>query len=192
MRKSCEEREDILVTIFIVVFVTIASPLILVWLIIRTIVDYFKYKKSKYYSDTHERYSWMCGESEHIVFYNELKKANLPVDYYRDDLIKMTGYGYFIFKNILILCDYDSDVIYFDFDNENWFVNGECSLLLEPAINDEIKKVNKLLGANVCERAILLVDSRILADVPEKHYENFEFLPVTNKNRVSALRNVVL
>ena len=34
-----------------------------------------------YYKDTKERYSWLCADSAHISFYDDIKKSELPIEY---------------------------------------------------------------------------------------------------------------
>ncbi len=184
---------EAMVTVFIVVLLVIASPVIFIWLVIKTIRDYFKYKDTQYYRDTCEKYSWLCADSYHVAFYNAIKDANLPVNYYRDNAIKITGYGYFIYNDILILCDYDSDTFYFDKDKDDWLVYDEHDyLLLETEIDEEIKKVNEFLGGNICKKAFLFIESELLEEAPEKNYERIEFLPVTDGDKILALRNKVV
>ncbi len=146
-----------------------------------------------YYKDTHERYSWMCGQSEHVTFYNAVKKENLPIDYYRFNALHMTGYGFFIYNDILILCDYDSDICFFDKDRKEWFVNDERDYItLESAVNDKIIKVNKFIGDNVCKKAIVFVESEIYAETTEKHYDIIKFLKITDGDKISALKNIIV
>lgn len=180
---------DVMVSFFVVVLLVLASPFIFIFFILKSIRDYIKYKKSMYYQDTHERYSWMCGESEHITFYNAVKKENLPIDYYRFNALKMTGYGYFIYDENLILCDYDSDICFFDNDKKEWFVNDEHDYVtLESAVNDEIIKVNEFIGKNVCKQAIIFVESEMYSETTEKHYDNIKFLSITDGDKISALK----
>lgn len=193
MRKFLNKFGEALITVFIIVLLVIATPFILIWLVIKTIRDYFRYKESKYYQDTGEKYSWLCGESYHITFYNDIKNAKLPINYYRDNEIKITGYGYFIYNDLLLLCDYDSDTLYFDKEKNEWLLYEEHDyLLLENAIDDEIKKVNQFLGENICKKVLLFVDNDLLEEVPKKQYERIEFLSITDSNKISALRNIIL
>ena len=172
MKTFLNKFSEAMITVFIVVLLIIASPLIFIWLVIATTRDYFKYKESRYYQDTREKYSWLCARSYHVTFYNDIKDAKLPINYYRNDEIKITGYGYFIYNNTLILCDYDSDTFFFD--------------------KEEIKRVNEFLGEEICKKAILFVQSDSLENAPEKHYEKIDFLPVTDDNKISALRNIIV
>ena len=189
MKEFLNKFGEVLIIVFIVMLLIIASPFIIVWLVIKTIKDYFKYIEGRYYQVTREKYSWLCAGTPHICFYNDIKDAGLPIKYYRDKSIRITGYGYFIYNSTLILCDYDSETLFFDKEKNEWLVYEEHDyLLLENKIDEEIKKVNEFLGEEVCNNAIIFVESDLLEDVPEIHYEKIEFLSVTEGNKVSALK----
>ncbi len=193
MKTFSEKFGEAMLTVFIVTLLVLASPFIIVWLVISTFRDYFKYIGSRYYHDTGEKYSWLCADSYHVAFYNDIKDAQLPIDYYRNKEIKITGYGYFIYKDILLLCDYDSDTLFFDKDNDEWLVYEENDyLLLENEVNEEIKKVNDFLGKVICKRAVLFVESDLLDDVPEKYYKKIDFLPITDGDKISAIKSIIL
>lgn len=183
-KKFGEALFAVLIGILCVVF----SPVILIVLLVKTISDYIKYKKSRYYHDTHEKYSWMCASSDYITFYNAVKAAGVPVEYYRNNQIKEAGYGYFVYKDTLLICDYDSDSVYFDKEREEWFAyDAKDCVLLESEIKKEIEAVNELLGENRCSKAIIFIEGSMLEGVPEKHYERLEFLSVSDRDLVSAL-----
>lgn len=161
------------------------SPFILilfaVFIVVLTIINYIKYKKTSYYKDTKERYSWLCADSAHISFYNDIKKSELPIDYYRDKNIKTAGYGYFVYRDILIIRDFDN-VIYFDSEQNEWFIYEEHGeILLKEKVEEEIKKANEFFGENRCNKAIVFLDAEVFDETSEKHYENFEFLRDTDK-----------
>lgn len=184
---------EALFTFFIAVLFIIFSPIILILFLIKTVSDYFKYKKSRYYRDTHEKYTWMCASSEYVVFYNAVKAAELPVEYYRNNQIKEAGYGYFVYKDTLLICDYDSDSVYFDKEREEWFAyDAKDCVLLESEIKKEIEAVNEFLGENRCSKAVIFIESSMLEGVPEKHYELIEFSPVSERDLASALKKSAL
>jgi hypothetical protein len=189
MKAFSGKFREAMVTVFIVILLILASPFILVWLIFATITDYIKYKQTQYYKDTGEKYSWLCCHSSCISFYNDITNAHLPIEYYRDKGIKITGYGYFIYKDTLLLCDYDSD-FFFDKETDEWVIYDEHDyILLETAVDDYIKKVNDFLGRKVCNKAIIFTESELLEDAPENKYERIEFLPMTDGDKFSALKN---
>ena len=65
MKTFLNKFSEAMITVFIVVLLIIASPLIFIWIVIATTIDYFKYKKSRYYQDTGEKYS--CFVPGHIM-----------------------------------------------------------------------------------------------------------------------------
>ncbi len=189
LKKLCEALGIVLICILCVVF----SPIILIILLIKTVSDFIKYKKSRYYHDTHEKYTWMCASSEYVVFYNAVKAAELPVEYYRNNQIKEAGYGYFVYKDTLLVCDYDSDSVYFDKDREEWFAyDAKDCVLLESEIKKEIGAVNDFLGENRCSKAVVFLESKMLDGVHEKSYEQIEFLPVSDRDLISSLKKLSL
>lgn len=183
---------EALLSVLIFILCVVFSPVILFVFSGKTVSDYFKYKKSRYYHDTHEKYSWMCASSDYILFYNAVKISGVPVEYYRDNSIKETGYGYFVYGNTLLICNYDSDCVYFDKDKEEWFAyDARDSVLLETEIDKEIESVNEFLGENRCSKAIIFIESSMLEGVPEKHYERLVFSSVSDRDLVSALKKFV-
>ncbi len=168
------------------------SPFILILLAVLTIINYIKYKKTRYYMDTKERYSWLCDDSAHINFYNDIKKSDLPIEYYRDKNIKTAGYGYFIYNDILVLCDYDPCIIYFDYGQDEWYIYEEHGdIQLKDAVEEEIKKVNEFFGENRCNKAIVFVNDETLDEAQEKYYKNVELLRVTDTDEISALNEFI-
>lgn len=165
--------------------------LLAIFIAVLTIINYIKYKKTSYYKDTKERYSWLCADSAHISFYNDIKKSELPIEYYRDKNIKTAGYGYFVYRDILIIHDFDN-VIYFDSEQNEWFIYEEHGEnLLKEKVEEEIKKANEFFGENRCNKAIVFVEDEVLDEAPEKYYENIELLRVTGTDEISALNNFI-
>ncbi len=193
MKVSFKKVGVALMSFFYAILLILASPFVLIWLVFATIHDYIKYKKTRYYKDTHERYSWLCARSYYVSFYDSIKSAGLPIDYYRDRTIKLTGYGYFIFNDVLILCDYESDILYFDKDNNEWMVYDEHDyVLLEPTtIDEELKKVNEFLDENRCKKVIIFVERELLEEATGKEYERIILLPIEDGDKISALKTIL-
>ena len=179
---------NMLITLFVIVLLILASPFIIIFLIVGTIKDYIAYKKSRYYEDTNEKYSWMCGRTDYITFYGAIKDTGVPVEYYRNTNVGQTGYGYFVYDDALILCDYDSDTVYFDKDENDWLIYDEHDyMLLEPWIDEEIKVANEFLGEERCKQAYVFIESETMVGVPDKQYEKIVFLPTIDDNKISTL-----
>ena len=195
MKTFLKKFFDAISTVIGVVGLLLLSPFILillaVFIVVLTIINYIKYKKTSYYKDTKERYSWLCADSAHISFYDDIKKSELPIEYYRDKNIKTAGYGYFVYRDILIIRDFDN-VIYFDSGQNEWFIYEEHGEnLLKENVEEEIKKANEFFAENRCNKAIVFVEDEVLDEAPEKYYENIELLRVTGTDEISALNNFI-
>ncbi len=192
MKKLSNKTGEGIVSFFIIILLIIALPFILIYVLITTIADYFKYKSSQYYKDTKEKYSWICANSQDIKFYNEIKENALPIEFYRNKDLKYTGRGYFVYKDILFLSEYDADVFYFDEEKEEWLVYDEHDyLLLENEADEEIKNANKFFMEERCKRAAVFVEKELLKNTPEKQYERLQLLPIENDDRVSAVQEIL-
>ena len=80
------------IIIMIVLFPVIVLFLLVV--LIYTPFDYLKYKRSRYYKDTKEKYSWFCASSAYIKFYDLIKNENLPIEFYRCDDASFTSMAF--------------------------------------------------------------------------------------------------
>ena len=192
MKQIKDKLIDGVVSFFVIAFLLIFSPIIVVGFLISTVKDYFEYKKTSYYLDTGAKYSWFCARSDSVTLYNAIKKEGLSIDFYRNNELKAASEDYFILDDALILFDFDSDMFYFDKEKDDWmFYEDHESILLENEVDKEIKKVNDFLGENRCRRAIIFVEKELLHDIPEKHYERIEFLTITEGDKISTLKSIL-
>ena len=177
------------------IFTILLFPVALIFLLgllIITPFDYLKYKRTQYYKDTHEKYSWLCTSSCYINLYDSIKKENLPIEYYRCDYSPITGYGYFVYRDTLILNDYESDEPYYDTEKNIWTVKVEDEYIdIREDVEGTIERCNDLLKSEVCKRAIVLIDSEIYSEHPDVKYEKFDFLPVNDNNDIKALKAII-
>ncbi len=163
--------------------------LFLLWLIITTPIDYIQYKRSRYYKDTKEKYSWLCMSSYYIKFYDLIQKENLPIDYYRCDDVSITGYGFFVYKDILILNDYEPC---YDEEKNIWLVEIEDEYVdIKEDVEDVIGRCNELLKKDVCKKAVVLIDKDLFEEHLDVKYENIDFLPVENDHDVEAIKTLM-
>ena len=176
-----------------IIFVIILFPVVLLFLlglVIITPFDYFKYKKSRYYKDTKEKYSWLCTSSYYIKFYDMIKNENLPIDFYRCNYVPITGYGFFVYKDILILNDYEPC---YDQEKNVWLVEIDDEYIdLKVDVENAIDRCNELLKADVCKKAVVLIDSDLYDQHPDVKYENIEFLPANNNWDVEAVKTLIV
>lgn len=163
--------------------------LFLLWSLIITPFDYFKYKTTRYYKDTHEKYSWLCASSYYIKFYDLIKKGNFPIEYFRCDSSSITGYGYFIYKDILIINDYEPC---YDAEKGIWTVEIEDEYV---DIRDDaahvIEQCNNFLKKDVCKKGVILIDDDLLQACPSLESESIKFVSVVDGDLCSALKTVI-
>ncbi len=175
--------------ILTVVFLPIVV-LFLLGLLIITAFDYMKYKKSRYYKDTNEKYSWLCTSSYYIKFYDMIKKENMPIDFYRSDDVPITGYGFFVYKDILILNDYEPC---YDEEKNIWLVEIEDEYIdIKEDVKNAINRCNELLKDNRCDKAVVLIDKDLYEQHPNVKYENIQFIPVSNDLDVEAIADILI
>ena len=157
----------------------------LLGLLLITPFDYLKYKRTRYYKDTKEKYTWLCTSSYYISFYDLIQKANLPIAYYRYDKEPTTGYGFFVYKDILILNDYEPC---YDEERNIWLVEIEDEYIdMEENVREVIGRCNELLKTDVCKSAVVLIDKDLYEQHPGVKYENITFLPVSSALDADAI-----
>lgn len=163
--------------------------LFLLCLLIITPFDYLKYKKSRYYKDTKEKYSWLCASSGYIEFYDMIKNEDLPIDFYRCDYAPITGYGFFVYKDILILNDYEPC---YDEEKNIWLTEIEDEYIdIKVDAENAIDRCNELLKNDTCKKAVVLIDKDLYEKHPDVKYENVEFLPVDNDSDAKAIKKLL-
>ena len=158
--------------------------------------DYIKYKRSRYYEDIHSRYRLFCGSSRSVELYGSIKEQGLPVEYYEDADMRC-GDGYFIYKDILILCDASPC---FDEDEGKWVMEADGDYAdLEDAVKSALCECNGFMRREVCKRVAVFAED-ILSDdeedgapdtaiVPEN--ESFIVLHVENDDLAGALSRLI-
>ncbi len=164
--------------------------LFLLWLLIITPIDYIQYKRSRYYKDTKEKYSWLCMSSYYIKFYDLIKKENLPIDYYPCNNALITGNGFFVYKDILLLNDYEP--LCYDAEKGVWTIEIEDEYVdIKAEVEAAIVRCNELLKRDVCKKAVVLIDKDLFEEHPDVKYENIDFLPVENDLDVEAIKTLI-
>jgi hypothetical protein len=151
--------------------------------------DYFKYKRTRFYKDTKQKYSWLCMSSYYIKLYDLIKNENLPIDYYPCDYSFVMGYGYFVYKDTLILNDYSPC---YDAKKNIWLVEIEDEYVdIKIDVEAAIANCNERFGPDLCKRAVVLIDKDLFEEHPNVYYENIEFLPAKNDCDIDALRTLI-
>ncbi len=175
-----------------IIFTILLFPVVVLFLLVMlmsTPFDYLKYKKSRYYKDTKEKYSWLCTSSYYIKFYDMIKKEKLPIDFHRCDYVPLTGYGFFVYKDILILNDYEPC---YDEEKNIWLVEIEDEYIdIKIDVENALDRCNELLKSDVCKKAVVLIDNDLYEQHPNVKYEKIEFLPVSNDLDVEAVKKLI-
>ena len=119
-----------------------------------------------------------------------IKNEKLPIDFYRCDYAPITGYGFFIYKDILILNDYEPS---YDEEKNVWLVEIEDDYIdIKVDVENVIDRCNELLKADVCKKAVVLIDNDLYEQHPNVKYEKIEFLPVSNDFDVEAVKTLIV
>ncbi len=182
--KSTKAKEIIMTILFMPVALFFSF-----WLLIITPFDYFQYKRTRFYKDTREKYAWLCMKSDYIKLYDLIKNANLPIDYYRCKDVPVTGYGYFVYKDTLILNDYEP---FFDEEKNTWMVEIEDAYIdIKDDVQNTVDSCNALLKKAVCTKAILLIDSELYNEHPDVTYDLFDFAPVCDDDTLAVLTEIL-
>ncbi|MBR2413188.1 MAG: hypothetical protein IKB13_01690 [Clostridia bacterium] len=193
MKTFLTKLHEKLPEILVYLLLPIAAPIVLILMGVVSVKEHLKYKKTRYYRDTHERFTVLGGATTHIAFYNAIKESDLPVAFYRDKTAKAAGYGYFLYDDVLILCDYDSDICFFDKEKGEWMVHcARDYRLLATEVDEQLQKANAFFGTDKCKRAVVLMEKSVLDAADTKQYVNFEFLPVVNGDMAAAVKNYIM
>ena len=163
--------------------------IVAVCLVLFTPFDYLCYKRTRYYKDTHDKYTWLSGRSPYITLYNVIKTEEFPIEYYRV-ADSFTGYGYFVCGDTLILNDYNPC---YDEETGHWQVEIEDEYVdIQTDVADEIKQCNELLKAEVCRKAVVLMDGDTWEEHPDVAYENLTFVPVYEEDLPKAIKEWII
>ncbi len=133
--------------------------------------DYIKYKRSYFYKEFKEKYTFFSGISPYFKMYNDIKKSRLPIEYIRNNSVDNI-YGYFVYNKELIIVDC---CVYYDEYNKAWAIveshedDRERFYSVEEMVEVMLDEVNKFAGNIICDRAIVLVD---LSEVNEEYVDN--------------------
>jgi len=187
MNSKAEKSEkskvwSVLITILLIPVIVI----FLLLLILVTPYDYLKYIRTRYYKDTKQKYSWFCTNSYYIGLYDLIKKENLPIDYYPCQEQSVAGYGYFVYRDTLILNDYEP---YYDPEKQTWLVEVEDGYVdMEQHAETVREECNRQLGSEVCKKIAILMNRDLLKENPEITYEKIRLIPVSDCWDKEALR----
>lgn len=163
--------------------------ILILFMLLYTPFDFIKYKKSHYYKDTKEKYTFLSGDSIYIKLYNLIKDNNLTIEYFRYSFIDITAYGYFKYNDILIFADYD---VFFDEDKNQWCCGcaDDEAVLISNKISTDIENFNLNFNYDI-KKSVVLVDEEIYNDIIKCDFNNVDFIAVNNNDYISALKTII-
>ena len=118
-----------------------------------------------------------------------IKNENLPIEFYRCYYAPITGYGFFVYKDFLILNYYE---LCYDEEKNIWLVEIDDEYIdIKIDVENAIDGCNELLKNDTCKKAVVLIDKDIFEEHPNVQYENIHFLPVSSDLDVEAVKTLM-
>ncbi len=154
-------------------------------------LDYIKYKRSLFYRIEHKKYKLFAGVGLYFDLYNEIAKNKLPIKYMFNPQNDALEYGWFVFDKTLLI---PNPVVEYHFDVQKWFFSeydgghDAVSVPLDEYLQQEIEGINELLGSNVCDKAVVLVDIGNIENIDLAKQEK-RFLIYDDDNREEVLKS---
>jgi hypothetical protein len=185
MKEKQSALKDVLYTLLFLPLILLA----IIGFLVFTPIDYCRYKRTRYYKDTRAKYRWLVSLSPYVQLYDAVKKSGLPIAYHPSDADFCEGYGFFTYKDTLILNDLSP---FFDKKENGWTVEvADEYVSLEEEVTRTLQQYNAVLGENLCQKAAVLVDSDLLEKHPDNVFEHITLVPVEGKALVEALKAIV-
>ena len=152
-------------------------------------LDGFRYRRSRYYKDTGEKFRF--GSDRYVRIYDTVKKHSLPFVFLHDKEAETNAYGYWIIKNAAVI--YSCEMVYRE-DKKQWYIEKE-----EEEESDRnqwfadflLDACKELPGGEHCDFIYLLVDD---TDVPEDavlSFDTYRVVPTNLKNPLHSLQEIV-
>lgn len=154
--------------------------------------DYIKYKRSYFYQQERKKYTLFAGSSQNFELYNEIIKNNLPIQFVCHPDGLGLEYGWFVFNKTLIIPSVFS--FQYNTNDGNWYYCIEDEeekrvlITLDEYIETEIQEINSQLKENICNDAVVLIDSCCCAE-DEDAFENEPKFVLYDDNLSEVLLN---
>lgn len=190
MEKIGKAMKNALVFCLFMLILILLFPVAVLWLIVGVPIEYFCYIRSAFYKNEHIKYEMLCTFDEKYKFYNELFANHVPIRYFADRKRGMFGFGWFYYKDILIL--QNDCVYYYHAEKQQWCrqvdeLDPPLILTLDEHIEGEIIAFNNLAGENICNKAVWLTNEKDIQDHLEQARKEPRFL-LYDDSRVEALK----
>lgn len=164
------------------------SPILILFLLgcaLYTPIDYFRYKRTRYFQDTQAPYCWFASVSYCVRLYEIVKSADLPIEFHHRAGI----FGYFVYRDVLILNEYTPC---YDADRDMWTVEVEDAYIdIRTAVDNDLRECNEFLNSEICHRAVVLIDNDELSQGDLPSYDKVEFLLASPTDTADVLRKYI-
>ena len=152
-------------------------------------LDWFRYRRSRYYKDTGEKFRFMSNRF--VRLYDTVKGYHLPLTFLRDTSDETNAYGFWVIKNAAIVV---ADGVEYETETNKWTAEEEDENGI--TVNQEIAGIlledcQKLPGGEHCDFIYLLVDD---TDVPLDavlSFDTYRVVPTSLKNPLHSLQEIV-
>lgn len=186
MKKVWENVRD-----YVVLF--LISPLILLfvlYVLLRSPVDYIRYRRSIYRKETGEKAGWWAY-NDFIRLYDTVRANDLPLKFLRNTAADINGHGFWIIGNAAITPTYG---LAYDGDKAEWTADEEDDEgnPVDCEIADcHLEACHALPGGEHCNFVYLLVEK---GDVPEGavlSFHTYRIIPYDPKKPLPALQEIL-
>lgn len=190
MEKIGKAMKNALVFCLFMLILILLFPVAVLWLIVGVPIEYFCYIRSAFYKNEHIKYEMLCTFGANYKFYNELLANNIPIRFLADRKRGAFGFGWFYFKDILIL--QNDCVFHYDAQEQQWSWRVEeldppMILTLDDYTALEIDDYNTVAGEYICNKAVWLTNVKDVQDHLEEAKKEARFL-LYDDSRVEALK----
>ena len=179
----------------VLVFVFPVAILMVLFLLLYTPIDFFRYcfsnrrREMKNLYGKREKYSWIITLTDHYRIFELIAKNNLPI-LFIPACENPCQYGYFYNNQTLFLHDV---VPHYDVENGNWYIVQEHNESdLSDYIEAEKENFHKCTGFNEtikCERIVFLVKENDVYGEEKNVAENSDFILTYNKKNFAEKVN---
>lgn len=158
IKKACSYLLAIIVFVFLVLALIVMLPF-----------DFMEYRKSPYYKNTKEKYSFFAATGKKFELYNLIAENKLPIRFIKNSQVESIECGYFLLKDILIIpyempFEYnslDKQWSYTVWDDEDEDGDGKRTIFtLDEYIDMEVFEINRIMGEPVCNCGVVLFDCK--------------------------------
>ncbi len=190
--KALKAVKDFFFTVLSWVFAVFVALIFGIFVLVYLPVDYVKYRKSRYYRMTLEKYSPFAASGFQFRLFQKISENQLPIRYISNPAEKTPEAGWFLYGDTVIL---SRDFSYEYFPEEGrwaYFAEDEAGsdtlMTPEEEIGLAIDEVNRLTGTEECKKGVILFDCAE-EDYAEEAKQNPLFLTY-DKDPTEALRRL--